>query len=209
MPMHPLIRLQQLGQSPWHDNIHRRLLTSGQLAKMVEDGDITGLTSNPTIFEQAIAKSTDYDDDIRRGAREGKTPEEIFYGLAIRDLQGAADVLAPVFERTGGKDGYVSIEVSPKLAHDTQGTIREARNLWTAVGRPNLMVKIPATPAGIPAIEQSIADGLSINVTLIFSLKRYEEVMDAYLRGLIRRMEIGQKVDRVASVASFFVSRVD
>jgi transaldolase len=205
----PLIRLQQLGQSPWHDNIRRQLLTSGALKKMVEDGDITGLTSNPTIFEQAIADSTDYDQDLHRLAREGKTAEEIFDALAIDDIRNAADVLATVFERTERKDGYVSIEVAPRLAGDTQATIREARRLWSTVNRPNLMVKIPATAAGVPAIEQSIADGLNINVTLIFSLKRYEEVMDAYLRGLIRRLESGQKIDRVASVASFFVSRVD
>jgi len=205
----PLIRLQQLGQSPWHDNIRRQLLTSGALKKMVDDGDITGLTSNPTIFEQAIGQSTDYDEDLRRLAREGKSAEEIFDALAIDDIKNAANVLAPVFERTGGKDGYVSIEVAPKLANDTPATIQEARRLWSAVARPNLMVKIPATAAGVPAIEQSIADGLNINVTLIFSLKRYDEVMDAYLRGLIRRLEGGQKIDHIASVASFFVSRVD
>ncbi len=205
----PLIRLQQLGQSPWHDNIRRQLLTSGTLKKMVEDGDITGLTSNPTIFEQAIADSSDYDADLRRLAAEGKNADQIFDALAIDDIRNAADVLAPVFERTGGKDGYVSIEVAPRLANDTRSTIREARRLWSTVNRPNLMVKIPATAAGVPAIEQSIADGLNINVTLIFSLKRYDEVMDAYLRGLIRRLESGQKIDRIASVASFFVSRVD
>jgi transaldolase len=205
----PLIRLQQLGQSPWHDNIRRQLLTSGTLKKMVEDGDITGLTSNPTIFEQAIADSSDYDADLRRLAAEGKNADQIFDALAIDDIRNAADVLAPVFERTGGKDGYVSIEVAPRLANDTPSTIREARRLWSTVNRPNLMVKIPATAAGVPAIEQSIADGLNINVTLIFSLKRYDEVMDAYLRGLIRRLESGQKIDRIASVASFFVSRVD
>jgi transaldolase len=205
----PLIRMQLLGQSPWHDNIRRQLLTSGALKKMVEDGDITGLTSNPTIFEQAIGGSDDYDTDLERLARAGKSAEEIFDALAIDDIRSAADVLMSVFERTGGNDGYVSIEVAPKLANDTQGTIREARRLWSAVARPNLMVKIPATPAGVPAIEQSIADGLNINVTLIFSLRRYEEVMDAYLRGLLRRLDSGQKIDRIASVASFFVSRVD
>jgi len=205
----PLIRLQQLGQSPWHDNIRRQLLTSGALTRMVDDGDITGLTSNPTIFEQAIGGSTDYDGDLHRLAREGRNAEQIFDALAVADIRSAADVLAPVFDRTGGNDGYVSIEVAPRLANDTQATIQEARRLWSTVNRPNLMVKIPATAAGVPAVEQSIADGLNINVTLIFSLKRYEEVMEAYLRGLMRRLESGQKVDRVASVASFFVSRVD
>ncbi len=205
----PLIRLQLLGQSPWHDNIRRQLLTSGALKKMVEDGDITGLTSNPTIFEQAIANSTDYDEDLERLARKGKSAEQIFDALAVADIRNAADVLAPVFERTNGADGFVSIEVAPRLANDTQDTIDEARRLWSVVNRPNLMVKIPATAAGVPAIEQSIADGLNINVTLIFSLERYEEVMDAYLGGLIRRLESGQKIDGIASVASFFVSRVD
>lgn len=204
-----LIRLQLLGQSPWHDNIRRQLLTSGALKKMVEDGDITGLTSNPTIFEQAIANSTDYDQDLDRLARERKSAEQIFDVLAVDDVRNAADVLAPVFARTGGADGYVSIEVAPKLANQTQATIQEARRLWSAVNRPNLMVKIPATAAGVPAIEQSICDGLNINVTLIFSLKRYDEVMDAYLGGLIRRLESGQQVGGIASVASFFVSRVD
>ena len=136
----PLIRLQQLGQSPWHDNIRRQLLTSGTLKKMVEDGDITGLTSNPTIFEQAIADSSDYDADLRRLAAEGKNADQIFDALAIDDIRNAADVLAPVFERTGGKDGYVSIEVAPRLANDTPSTIREARRLWSTVNRPNLMV---------------------------------------------------------------------
>src|SRR5262249_2619558 len=181
----------------------------GSLKRMVDDGDITGLTSNPTIFEQAIGGSTDYDADLDRLAREGKTADEIFDALAIYDIKNAAEVLAPVFERTGGTDGFVSIEVSPKLANETQATIREARRLWSTVNRPNLMVKIPATAAGVPAIEQSIADGLNINVTLIFSLKRYEGVMDAYLRGLIRRLESGQKIEHISSVASFFVSRVD
>ena len=201
--------LQQLGQSPWHDNIRRALLTSGALRRMVRAGDITGLTSNPTIFEQAIATSSDYDDAIRRLARKGKSAEAIVDALAVEDIRKAADVFAPVYRRTDGKDGYVSIEVAPKFAHDTQGTIREAHRLWKAVGRPNLMVKIPATPAGVPAVARCIADGLNINVTLIFSLQRYDEVMDAYLNGLAQRVAAGKPVGRIASVASFFVSRVD
>jgi transaldolase/glucose-6-phosphate isomerase len=201
--------LQQLGQSPWHDNIRRALLTSGALRKMVRAGDITGLTSNPTIFEQAIATSADYDDAIRRLARKGKSAAEIVDTLAVEDIRDAADVFAPVYQRTGGKDGYVSIEVAPKFADDTQATIREAHRLWKAVGRPNLMVKIPATPAGVLAVARCIADGLNINVTLIFSLQRYDEAMDAYLDGLAQRVAAGKPVDRTASVASFFVSRVD
>ena len=169
----PLVELQKLGQSPWHDNIRRELLTSGKLKKMVRDGAITGLTSNPTIFEQAIAQSDDYDEAIEQLARKGRNAEQIFDALSIEDIRAAADVFAPVFKRTKGGDGYVSIEVAPKYAHDTAATIKEARRLWKAVNRPNLMVKIPATPQGVPAIEQSIADGLNINVTLIFSLQRY------------------------------------
>jgi len=205
----PLIELQKLGQSPWHDNIRRQLLTSGALKKMVKDGDITGLTSNPTIFEQAIAKSDDYDTEIEKLALKGKSAEEIFDVLAIDDIRAAADVFAPVFKRTGGNDGHVSIEVAPKFAHDTQATIKEAHRLWKAVNRPNLMVKIPATPEGIPAIEQCIADGLNINITLIFSIERYHEVMDAYLAGLEKRVAAKKDISKIASVASFFVSRVD
>ncbi|MGH2520956.1 MAG: bifunctional transaldolase/phosoglucose isomerase [Anaerolineales bacterium] len=205
----PLVELQRLGQSPWHDNIRRLLLTSGKLKQMVKEGDITGLTSNPTIFEQAIANSDDYDDTLQALARNGKSAEEIFDALAIEDIRAAADVFAPVFKRTEGGDGFVSIEVAPKFAGDTQATIKEARRLWKAVNKPNLMVKIPATRAGIPAIEQCIADGLNINITLIFSLQRYDEVMNAYLAGLERRLAARKKIDSIASVASFFVSRVD
>ncbi len=205
----PLVELQKLGQSPWHDNIRRGLLTSGKLKKMVKDGDIAGLTSNPTIFEQAIAQSDDYDEAIEQLARKGRNAEQIFDALAIEDIRAAADVFAPVFKRTKGGDGYVSIEVAPKYAHDTGATIKEAKRLWKAVNRPNLMVKIPATPQGIPAIEQCLADGLNINITLIFSLQRYDEVMNAYLAGLERRLVARKDIGHIASVASFFVSRVD
>jgi transaldolase len=205
----PLTELVRLGQSVWHDNIRRELLTSGKLKKMVQAGEITGLTSNPTIFEQAIAGSKDYDEQVSQLAREGKNAEEIFDALAIDDIRNAADVFRLVYDRTGGNDGYVSIEVAPKWANDTDTTIEEAHRLWETVHRPNLMVKIPGTKAGIPAIRQCIADGLNINVTLIFSLERYEEVMDAYLQGLIERVDAGKTVKQTASVASFFVSRVD
>jgi len=206
---HPLLALQHLGQSPWHDNIHRDLLTSGALAKMIADGDITGLTSNPTIFEQAIANSAVYDDALCRLAKEGKAAEAIFDALAIEDIRQAADLFLPVYQRTNGDDGYVSIEVSPRLAGDTQRTLSEARRLWRTVDRPNLMVKIPATPAGLDAIEAAIADGINVNVTLIFSLERYAEVMAAYMGGLQTRLQTGGEIRRIASVASFFVSRVD
>jgi transaldolase len=205
----PLVALQQLGQSPWLDNIQRALLTSGKLKAMVEAGDITGLTSNPTIFEQAIAKSQDYDAALTKLAKAGKSAEEIFDALASSDIRDAADVFRPVYERTKGEDGYVSIEVAPRFAHDTAGTVAEAKRLWKLVDRPNLMVKIPATLPGIPAIEQCIAEGLNINVTLIFSLDRYQAVANAYVQGLTRLKAAGGPVGRVASVASFFVSRVD
>lgn len=206
---HPLLDLQDLGQSPWHDNIRRDQLTSGQLARMVKNGDITGLTSNPTIFEQAIGQSQDYTEAMAALAHKGLAAAEIFDILALEDIRAAADVFAPVYERTRGADGYVSIEVSPKYAHDTAATVREARRLWKAVGRPNTMIKIPATKAGLPAIEQCISEGLNVNVTLIFSLERYNEVMEAYLRGLEKRLAARKKINSIASVASFFVSRVD
>lgn len=207
--MNPLVKMQQLGQSPWHDNIRRDLLTSGRLKQMIDAGDITGLTSNPTIFEQAIGQTSLYDEAIAALSRQGKSAEEIFDALAIEDIRAAADLFRPVFDRTGGADGFVSIEVLPSLAHDTQGTLAEARRLWRVLDRPNLMVKIPATREGVPAIEAAIADGININVTLIFSLQRYGEVMDAYLGGLTRRHREGKPLGAIASVASFFVSRVD
>lgn len=205
----PLLSLQSLGQSPWHDNIRRDLLTSGRLAEMIAQGDITGLTSNPTIFEQAIAGSEAYNDSLAALAEQGKTPAEIFDALSIEDIQAAADLFLPIYERTKSIDGYVSIEVAPNLAHDTEQTLSEARRLWRVVNRPNLMVKIPATLAGLPAIESAIADGINVNVTLIFSLERYEAVVAAYLAGLRTRAERGEPLAHVASVASFFVSRVD
>ncbi len=207
--MNPLEQITHLGQSPWHDNIRRSQLTSGALARMVKAGDITGLTSNPTIFEQAIAQSEDYADALAALARAGKTPAQMVDILMIEDIRAAAEVFAPVFERTGGADGYVSIEVAPALATDTTSTLAEAKRLWQAVNRPNLMVKIPATAEGIPAIEAAIAEGINVNVTLIFSLERYAQVMEAYLRGLEQRLAAGKKVNTLASVASFFISRVD
>ena len=205
----PLVTLQQLGQSPWHDNIRRDLITSGALARMIVDGDITGLTSNPTIFEQAIASTGIYDSHIRELASEGQSTEQIVDALVIEDIREAASLFMPVFERTNGSDGYVSIEVSPTLAHDTHATIAEARRLWLTVDRPNLMVKIPATLAGLGAIEAAIADGMNVNVTLIFSLSRYEAVIAAYIDGLRKRVNAGGDIRSIFSVASFFVSRVD
>jgi transaldolase / glucose-6-phosphate isomerase len=208
-PTNPLLELQRLGQSPWHDNIHRALLRSGDLARLVRDGDVTGLTSNPTIFDQAIGQSAEYDAALTALTAAGRTAESIVDTVMVEDIRAAADVFLPVFQRTRRADGYVSIEVAPTLAHDTAGTVREARRLWRAVNRPNVMVKIPATEAGLPAIEECIFAGINVNVTLVFSLARYAAVMDAYVRGLTQRLEAGMRVDRIASVASFFVSRVD
>lgn len=201
--------LHALGQSLWYDNIQRRLLENGELEKMIQDGDIRGVTSNPSIFNNAIAKSSDYDTALKPMAWAGWKAEEIFWQLAIEDIQAAADLFMPLYKATNGGDGYVSLEVNPYLANDTANTVSEARRLWALVDRPNLMVKIPATKAGIPAVQQAIAAGINVNVTLIFSLERYNEVMDAYLRGLEARIAQGQAIDGIASVASFFVSRID
>jgi transaldolase len=208
-PTTTLRELQRLGQSPWLDNITRGLLQSGTLAKLIRNGDITGLTSNPTIFEQAISRTRDYDDALAQLVRAGRGVDAIVDARTIEDIQAAADAIKPVYQRTKRADGYVSIEISPDLATDTPATIREAARIWRAVNRPNLMVKIPATAAGVPAITATIAAGINVNVTLIFSIERYREVMRAYLDGLTRRLESGLAVDRIASVASFFVSRVD
>lgn len=205
----PIPELTALGQSLWYDNIQRRLLENGELAAMIARGDIRGVTSNPSIFHNAIAKSNDYDSALTPLAMSGWSSEQIFWQLAVEDIQAACDLFLPLYEQTDGADGYVSLEVSPTLANDSEGTISQARHLWQTVGRPNLMIKIPATKAGIPAIRQAIAAGINVNVTLIFSLERYQEVMDAYLTGLEDRLLAGGEVERIHSVASFFVSRVD
>ncbi|GAB4451201.1 MAG: bifunctional transaldolase/phosoglucose isomerase [Anaerolineales bacterium] len=202
-------KLTSLGQSLWYDNIQRRLLENGELKAMIERGDIRGVTSNPSIFNNAIAKTTDYDSALTPLAWAGWDAEKIFWQLAIEDIKAACDAFQPLYEETNGGDGYVSLEVSPYLAHDTDATAAQAQQLWARVKRPNLMVKIPATKAGIPAIRKAIAAGVNVNVTLIFSLKRYAEVMDAYLSGLEDRAASGHPIDHIASVASFFVSRVD
>jgi transaldolase len=201
--------LYALGQSIWYDNIERRLLTNGELKNMVEDGTIYGVTSNPSIFHKAIANSSDYDGELERLAKDGLDANAIFDQLAIQDIQAATDLFLPLYEATQAGDGYVSIEVHPDYARDTEKTISEAARLWEAVARPNLMVKIPATKEGLPAIRQSIAAGININITLIFSQKRYVEVMEAYIAGLEDRLKIGESIDNIASVASFFVSRID
>ena len=208
MAKNPLFELYQAGTSVWLDYIRRSLMTSGELKRMIEEEAVVGMTSNPTIFEKAIGGSSDYDAALRSLVDAGIPDEEIMLSLIVEDIQMAADVLKPVYDQTKHKDGYVSIEVLPRVADDTQGTVAMAHDLFDRVGRPNIFVKIPATDAGLPAIEQCIADGLNINITLMFSVKVYEDVARAFIRGLQRRMKQGHPVD-VASVASFFVSRVD
>jgi len=207
--MNPITKLTQLGQSIWYDNIQRKLLENGELKAMIDRGDIRGVTSNPSIFNAAIAKSNDYDSALTPLAWAGWDAEKIFWQLAIEDIKAACDAFAPLYEESNGGDGYVSLEVSPYIAHDTDATAAQAQQLWARVARPNLMVKIPATKAGIPAIRKAIAAGVNVNVTLIFSLARYADVMDAYLSGLEDRAAAGHPIDHIASVASFFVSRVD
>ncbi len=208
--MDPLQELSAAGQSPWLDFVRRTLITSGELQRLI-DGGMTGVTSNPSIFGKAIGGSTDYDEVIARFAGDGRDhePLEIFEDLAIVDIQTAADVLRPLYDSSEGADGLVSFEVDPRLARDTAGTIEAARRLWARIDRPNVLIKIPATPEGLQAIEQSIADGINVNITLLFAVEAYAGIAAAYQRGIERRVEAGDPVDRIASVASFFVSRVD
>ena len=207
--MNRIEKLTSLGQSLWMDNIQRRQLENGELKAMIERGDIRGMTSNPSIFNNAIAKSKDYDAALTSLAWAGWDAEKIFWQLAIEDIRAACDLFAPLYEETDGGDGFVSIEVTPDVASDTEATLAQAEQLWARVRRPNLMVKIPATKAGIPAIRKAISVGININITLIFSLARYAEVMEAYLSGLEEHLAAGHSVNHIASVASFFVSRVD
>ena len=203
-----LKKLQEIGQSVWMDSLSRDDIQNGNLQRMMEDG-VLGVTSNPTIFQQAIAQSELYDEELQELAEKTDDAKEIFRRIAVRDIQDACDIFMPVYDQTEHKDGYVSLEVAPELAFDTEGTITRARLVWEMVDRPNLLVKIPATKEGLPAIEESIAAGISVNVTLIFSLERYRAVAQAYIRGLERLVEGGGDPSKVASVASFFVSRVD
>jgi transaldolase len=198
----------ECGQSPWLDNLKRDLLTSGELAR-VRDSGVRGLTSNPTIFQKAIQGSVAYDEQFRRLLAAGCSISECFWEMVLADIVGALDVFAPVYDESSGGDGFVSVEVDPHLANDTAGTAAAALDLWSRVDRPNLMVKIPATRAGLPAIRAAIAAGVNVNVTLIFGLERYRDVMEAYVSGLEDRMAAGGEIAGVASVASFFVSRVD
>jgi len=203
-----LIELQALGQSVWLDNISKAILNSGELKKLIDEDGLRGVTSNPTIFEKAINGSQDYDAALSQLARAGRSVDEIYEALVIDDIRRATDLFRPLFLASDGLDGYVSLEVSPKLANETQQTLEEARRLWAKVDRPNVMIKVPATPAGIPAIEQLISEGINVNVTLMFSMEHYVRVAEAYVRGLQARTRSGQPL-AVSSVASFFVSRVD
>jgi transaldolase len=205
----PLVRLGELGQSVWYDYITRDLLSSGELGRLITDDGLSGMTSNPTIFEKAIAGSQLYDDEIRRLSDEGRRASEIFETLAVSDVQQACDNFLPLYQRSEGGDGFVSLEVSPTLAHNAEETVQEAERLWRAVDRPNAMIKIPATEACLPAVTRCIEAGINVNVTLLFGVERYARVIDAYLTGLERRLERGLPLETIASVASFFVSRVD
>jgi transaldolase/glucose-6-phosphate isomerase len=209
MATNPLLQLKQLGQSVWLDSIRRSHITSGELKKLIDDDGISGETSNPNIFEKAIAGSDDYDDDVRALIAAGKSALEIYETLAIKDVQMACDVFRAVYDATDGADGFVSLEVSPKLARDTRGTIVEAKRLFAAVNRPNVMIKIPGTREGLPAIEECLYSGVNVNITLLFAVEAYEQVAWAYIRALERRAREGKPIDRIASVASFFVSRID
>jgi transaldolase / glucose-6-phosphate isomerase len=205
----PLVELAKTGQSVWFDQMERRLVASGDLKRMIDEDDLRGLTSNPTIFEKAIGGSEDYDEQLRTLASQNKSRDEIYDAITIEDIGNAADVFRPVYDRCKGGDGFCSLEVSPVLARDTAGTASEAKRLFAVLGRPNVMIKIPGTPEGIPAIEESIAAGININITLIFSNDVYAKVMEAYIRGLERRVEKGLPINGIGSVASFFVSRID
>ena len=209
MKANRLRKLQAFGQSIWLDYIRRDLIVSGELRRLIEADGLRGITSNPSIFEQAIAGSHDYDEDIRSMALQGQSTMKIYEALVLRDVQNAADEFRLVYNNTDGKDGYVSLEVNPHLAHDTAGTIQEARRLWDALDRSNVFIKVPATTEGLPAIQQLISEGINVNVTLLFGLPRYRQVAEAYLAGIETRVAQGKPVQLVASVASFFVSRID
>ncbi|MBT3344651.1 MAG: transaldolase [Gemmatimonadetes bacterium] len=205
----PLVDLGQQGQSVWYDNIGRSMITSGELSRLIQEDGLSGMTSNPAIFEKAISGSDDYQGALRQLALAGLQPLQIYEAIAIEDIRWSADVMLPVYQRTEGLDGYVSLEVSPHLADDTQGTIEEALRLATEVGRRNVMIKVPGTPAGVPAVEQLIAQGINVNVTLLFAQENYVEVAQAYVAGLEQLANNGGDVASVGSVASFFVSRID
>ena len=209
MAENPLRQVEACGVSVWNDFIRRQWIQAGELKKLITEDGISGVTSNPTIFEKAIDGSSDYDEQLRQLAGKGESAEEIFRELAADDVQMAADVLRPVYDRTNAYDGYVSVEVSPDAAHNTQKTLEDAHWYWQRIQRPNIMIKVPATEEGLPAITQLISEGINVNVTLIFAVEVYEQVMEAFISGLEKRAQDGKSIENIASVASFFVSRVD
>ena len=209
MDNNPLIELTALGQSIWLDDIHRGMLTGGELRQLIEEDGVSGVTSNPAILKRAVSEHPDYTAQIATLAQKSQGSEEMYEAVVLQDIRAAADLLRPVYERSDGGDGFVSLEVSPHLADDTVTTITEARRLWSALDRPNAMIKVPATAAGLPAMTELLADGININATLIFSLQRYREVAMAHMEGLERRLSHGGNVNGIASVASFFISRID
>lgn len=202
-------KISNLGQSIWLDFLNREIMNNGRLQQLIDEDGVSGVTSNPAIFAKAINGSPDYDADIAVFSNEKDSNDELFFSLAIKDIQRATDIFKPVFDATKGGDGFVSLEVNPHLANDTEGTIAQAKELWKAVGRDNVMIKIPGTAEGLPAIRKCISEGININVTLLFGLPRYKEVTDAYLSGLEDRVKAGQSIENIASVASFFLSRID
>ncbi len=205
----PLLELQKFGQSVWLDYIRRDLITSGELKRLIDNDGLRGMTSNPSIFEKAIAGSNDYAAFLNQLIAQGLSAGDIFERIAVRDIQDAADTLLPVYKSTNKRDGYVSLEVSPTLARDTQGTIEEARRLWKEVARPNIMIKVPGTPEGVAPVRQLTSEGLNINITLLFSQEAYIKVAEAYIDGLEAAQKAGKDISGIASVASFFVSRID
>src|SRR5512139_302821 len=210
MKQNSLAELRKLGQSVWLDNLSRKLMDSGELKRLIDEDGVTGITSNPTIFQKAISGSTTYDATIQKLLAKGiKDEKELFLGLAFEDIARAADMLLPAYRASNGSDGFVSIEVSPDLAYDTRATVAEAKRMFATLGKKNVLVKVPATPQGVPAIEELTGIGMNVNVTLLFAVKRYEEVAEAYIRGLEKRVQSNQPIHEIASIASFFVSRVD
>ncbi len=208
--MNPLVELSKLGQSPWLDDLHRDLIRKGELKRMIDEEGLRGMTSNPSIFEKAIGETDEYKDDLQKLLGAGKLDDMAIYEeLAIADIQSACDVFSHVYDQTGKQDGFVSLEVPPHLAMETQKTIDEAKRLWKLVNRENLMVKVPGTTPGIPAVKALIGQGININVTLLFSISAYEKVVEAYISGLEDFARTGGDVSQVASVASFFLSRID
>lgn len=209
MTNNPLKKLGSLGQSVWLDYIRRDLITSGELQRLIDEDGLRGMTSNPSIFEEAIAGSHEYDDDIRTMVQAGKSVTEIYEALTQQDVKSAADAFRALYEQSERLDGYVSLEVNPHLAHDTDGTLAEARRLWAALDRPNVLIKVPATAAGLPVIKELITEGINVNVTLLFGVSRYQQVVEAYVGGLQARTKQNKPVASVSSVASFFISRID